>query len=216
MAPPNKAGPLLETTLLMSQLPRGAATSMNRTPQEVAVFMKTGPERPSKSPPATRATTSWTALPPALPCPLPLPCPSTSWCTAHRPRASPCVAMPRWPAPSPERAPCTHEQTIRPASPCAWPRAASAQRTRNCSAATPLRPSCGGRGPCPGPPRAAGPPSSHFHCLDAQVLAADCSAASCWRHGPGSTVAGLQRRRRVARAAPRCAKRGTCPSRWAT
>ena len=51
------------------------------------------------------------------------------------PRASPFVAMPRWLAPSPERVPLTHERTILPASPCAWPRAASAQRIRNCSAA---------------------------------------------------------------------------------
>ena len=60
---------------------------------------------------------------------------STSWCTAPRPRASPFVAMPRWSAPSPERVPLTHERTILLASPCAWPRAASAQRIRNCSAA---------------------------------------------------------------------------------
>ena len=58
-----------------------------------------------------------------------------------------CHALPRWLPPSPERAPLTHERTILPASPCdAWPRAASAQRIRNCSAApTPLRPCCGSR-----------------------------------------------------------------------
>ena len=43
--------------------------------------------------------------------------------------------MPRWSAPSPERAPLTHERSILQASPCAWPRAASAQPTRSCSAA---------------------------------------------------------------------------------
>ena len=46
-----------------------------------------------------------------------------------------CVAMPCWLAPSRERAPHTHEQTIFPASACAWPRAANVQRTRNCSVA---------------------------------------------------------------------------------
>ena len=51
------------------------------------------------------------------------------------PGPRPFVAMPRWLAPSPERVPLTHERTILPASPCAWPRAASAQRIRNCSAA---------------------------------------------------------------------------------
>ena len=56
--------------------------------------------------------------------------------------------------------------------------------------------------------------------------AVDRSAARCWRHGAGSTVAGLQRRRwvraclrrslsQLARAASRCAKCGHCPSRWA-
>ena len=55
---------------------------------------------------------------------------SENTCTAHRPSASPFVSMPRGLAPSPERVPLTHERTILPASPCAWPRAVSAQRTR--------------------------------------------------------------------------------------
>ena len=39
--------------------------------------------------------------------------------------------------------------------------------------------------------------SRDSHCLDTQVVghAVDCSAARRWRPGPGSAVAGLQRRR---------------------
>ena len=55
-----------------------------------------------------------------------------------------CVASPQGLAlccatlvsPITERALHTHEQTKLPASPCAWPKTATAQRTRNCSASS--------------------------------------------------------------------------------
>ena len=125
---------------------------------------------------------------------------------ARRIAAGPRVAMPRWSAPSPERTPLTHERSILQASPCAWPRAASAQPTRSCSAGAATASSSLG----PGFPCATYPPPLPGHAGGGACCRLQCStplAARPWERWRSLSE--------LARAASRCAERGTRASRWA-